>query len=49
MLKPTQIKLVKGDITKLTDVDAIVNAPTTAFLVVAVWTAPFTERRDRNC
>ena len=42
------LKTIRGDITKITDVQAIVNAANNHFLVAEVWMEQFTEQQDQN-
>lgn len=43
------IQLVRGDITKLTNVDAIVNAATAACLAAEALTGRYTGQQDQSC
>lgn len=43
------IQLIKGDITKITDVDAIVNAANSSLLGGEALTGRYTGRQDQSC
>ena len=47
-MNETMFRTIRGDITKVTDVDAIVNAANTSSLAEAVWTERSTGRQGRS-